>query len=266
MDDEVLVDDVDGVVTITLNRPERKNAIPARLWGELRELFQSLGYRSDVRVVVLTGAGGDFCSGADVGEFGGAGSANAPAEPQRHVVQSMRNIGDCCLALHDLPQPTIARVDGVAAGAGANLALACDLVVASDQARFCEIFAKRGLSVDFGGSWILPRLVGLHKAKELVFLTPMVPADEARSIGLVNKVVPVAELDAAVDEWARALASGPPVALGLSKVMLNQSFDKTLQQALVDEGRAQAINGATADTAEAARAWFDKRDPRFIGR
>lgn len=269
--DEILVAEVDGVVTITLNRPRRKNAVPARLWPELRDLFVETGYRPDVRAVVITGAGSDFCSGADVGEFaGGPDSADGPQGsadgPRRHAVQSMRAIGDCCRALYELPQPTIARVDGVAVGAGANLALMCDLVVASDRARFCEIFARRGLSVDFGGSWILPRLVGLHKAKELVLLAPMLDAADAERIGLINRVVPVDELDGAVADWAARLSAGPPVALGLSKVMLNESFDKTLSQALVDEARAQAVNGTTEDTREAAMAWFERRDPRFTGR
>ena len=125
----------------------------------------------------------------------------------------MRHVGDVCLALHHLPQPTIAKVNGIAVGAGLNLALGCDLIVASTEARFSEIFARRGLSVDFGGSWVLPRLIGMHRAKELVFLADIIDAAEAERLGLVNKVVAPGELDAAVADWAGRLADGPPIAL-----------------------------------------------------
>ena len=168
--------------------------------------------------------------------------------------------------MHRLPMPTIARVDGVAAGAGLNLALGCDLVVASDRSRFSEIFAKRALSLDFGGSWILPRLVGLHKAKELALLADIITADEAANIGLVNKVVPFDELDAAVDEWAQRLESGPPIALAATKELLNASFDRNLADALIAEGKSQALNFTTDDVREAGAAWLEKRDPEFEGR
>ena len=134
----------------------------------------------------------------------------------------MRHVGDVALALHRLPQPTIAKVRGVAVGAGCNLALGCDLVVAGETARFSEIFAKRGLSVDFGGSWVLPRRVGLHRAKELAFFADIIEANEAERIGLVNRVVPDGELDAFVDDWATRLAAGPPIALALTKRLLEQ--------------------------------------------
>jgi 2-(1,2-epoxy-1,2-dihydrophenyl)acetyl-CoA isomerase len=178
----------------------------------------------------------------------------------------MRHVGDVCAALHALPQPVIAKVVGVAAGAGLNLALGCDLIVASDDARFSEIFARRGLSVDFGGSWVLPRLVGLHKAKELVLFADIISARDAHDIGIVNRVVPAGEIDKFVDEWAARLAAGPPLALSMSKRLLDQSSSVSLAQALEAEALAQNVNFQSKDTAEAMIAFVQKREPRFEGR
>jgi enoyl-CoA hydratase/carnithine racemase len=248
-----------GVVTITLNRPEKKNAINAPMWDELLATFREIAASASDRVVVITGAGGAFCSGADLsgGQVGGG---------ERHGWYAMRAVSDVCLALHRLPQPVIAKVGGVAAGAGATMALGCDLIVASDEARFSLIFARRGLSVDFGGTWLLPRLVGLHRAKELALFADILSAKEVEAMGLVNRVVPAAQLDAFVDDWALRLAAGPPIALAQTKRLLNNSLDATMEQALEDEGWAQTVNFGTADTAEAVRAFIDKRDPRFTGR
>jgi 2-(1,2-epoxy-1,2-dihydrophenyl)acetyl-CoA isomerase len=178
----------------------------------------------------------------------------------------MRKVGSVAAALHRLPMPTIAKVRGVAVGAGCNMALGCDLVVASDNARFSEIFARRGLSIDFGGSWVLPRRVGLHRAKELAFFADIIDAAEAERIGLVNRVVPDIELDQFVDDWATRLAAGPPIALALTKQLLDRSTHVTMEDALEAEGMAQSLNITTADTAEAMRAFIEKREPRFEGR
>lgn len=246
----------DGIVTVTLNRPEKKNAANQAMWGELGTAFREIADRDDDRVVVITGAGGEFCSGADL--TGGGRS--------RHQLAAMRFVNEAALALHRLPQPTIAKVRGVAVGAGCNLALGCDLVVAGETARFSEIFARRGLSLDFGGSWLLPRRIGLHRAKELALFADIIDAAHAERIGLVNRVLPDAELDAFVDGWARRLAAGPPIALAMTKRLLDNSFDATFEQALDDEARAQTVNFSTADTAEAMMAFVEKRDPRFEGR
>ena len=248
-----------GIVTITMNRPAKKNAANAQMWNDLLDAFRDIAASATDRVVVLTGAGGDFCAGADLTE-GGTGA------PGQHQLASMRHVGDVALALHRLPMPTIAKVRGVAVGAGCNMALGCDLVVASDNARFSEIFARRGLSIDFGGSWVLPRLIGMHRARELAFLADIISASEAERIGLVNRVVPDAEIDEFVAAWATRLAAGPPIALSMTKRMLNNSLQVTLEQALDDEGVAQSLNFTTADTAEAMRAFVDKREPRFEGR
>jgi 2-(1,2-epoxy-1,2-dihydrophenyl)acetyl-CoA isomerase len=178
----------------------------------------------------------------------------------------MRHVGDVALSLHRLPIPTIAKVRGVAVGAGCNMALGCDLVVASENARFSEIFARRGLSIDFGGSWLLPRIVGMQRAKELALFADIINAAEAERLGLVNRVVADAELDEFVAAWAARLAAGPPIALAMTKRMLNNSFQVTLEQALDDEGVAQTVNIATTDTAEALNAFVEKREPRFEGR
>ena len=246
----------DGIVTITLDRPHRKNAINEVMWDELEDTFRDIGGRSDDRVVVITGAAGAFCSGADL----------SPGVAAPTNLTGMRHVADVCLALHNLPQPTIAKVNGVAVGAGLNMALGCDLIVASTEARFSEIFSRRGLSVDFGGSWLLPRLVGLHRAKELVLLAEIIDAAEAERLGLVNKVVAPEELDAAVADWAHRLAEGPPIALAQSKRLLDSGLSVSLGQALDDEGRAQTVNFGTADTTEAVTAFLEKRQPRFEGR
>ncbi len=248
----------DGIVTITLNRPEKKNAINGVMWDELLATFREIGASGTDRAVVITGAGGAFCSGADLTARGDG--------PQVHQLAAMRHVADVCLALARLPQPVIAKVRGVAVGAGCNMALGCDLVVASTTARFSEIFARRGLSVDFGGTWVLPRRVGLHRAKELAFFADIIDAAEAERIGLVNRVIDDAELDDFVDDWARRLAAGPPLAVAMTKRMLNNSMNVTLEEALDDEGAAQTVNFSTQDTAEAIRAFVEKRSPTFEGR
>jgi enoyl-CoA hydratase/carnithine racemase len=246
-----------GVTTLVLNRPEKKNAIDHLMFEELSQVLGEIGRSASERVLVLTGAGGNFSAGADLG---GSGA------PDQHHLAHMRFYGSVALALHQLPIPTIAAVRGVAVGAGLNLALGCDLIAASDTARLSEIFARRGLSLDLGGSWLLPRLVGLHRAKELALLAEMISAEQAERLGLVNRVVPDAELDALVADWAGRLAAGPPLALAMSKRLLNQSLATGLAEALDAEGMAQSVNTASEDTKEAMRAFFQKREPTFRGR
>lgn len=253
------VDRHDGIVTITLNRPHKKNAATVQLWTELLETFRDVSRRPEDRVVVITGAGGEFCAGADLWEGPSDG-------PPRHGLSSMRHITDVALALHRLPQPTIAKVRGVAVGAGCNLAFGCDLVVASSTARFSEIFSRRGLSLDFGGSWVLPRRVGLHIAKEIAFFGDILGAQDAKEYGLVNRVVADADLDEFVDGWTARLLASPPIALAQTKRLLNNSFAVTMEEALDDEGAAQTVNFGTRDTVEAISAFADKREPTFQGR
>jgi enoyl-CoA hydratase/carnithine racemase len=257
----IIVERDSGVVTVTLNRPERKNAANGAMWQELYATVQDVARRRDDRVLVVTGAGGAFCSGADIGDPKGiSGDSEDPP------LTRMRFLGSVMLALFDLPKPTIAKVRGIAAGAGLSLALCCDLTVVSSTARLSEIFTRRGLSVDGGSSWLLPRLVGLHRAKELAYFADTLSAEEAVSIGLVNRLVDDDEIDAFVDDWAKRLGSGPPIALSMTKKLLNDSAAVSMAQALEDEARCQTINFNTEDTREAMRAFAEKREARFVGR
>lgn len=246
----------EGIVTITLNRPAKKNAMNQLMWDELRAQLRAIAGNSDDRVVVITGSEGAFCSGADLSD----GTTDDAG------LRSMRNVGDVVMALHNLPQPTIAKVNGVAAGAGCNLALGCDLIVSGASGRFSEIFVKRGLSLDFGGSWLLPRLIGLHKAKELAFFADVISAEEAERFGIVNHVVPDNDLDKFVDEWAARLAAQPPLAIAMTKSMLNRSIGGSMHEALENETLSQTVNFKTEDTREAMIAFLKKTTPRFNGR
>jgi enoyl-CoA hydratase/carnithine racemase len=250
----LLTADRDGVRTLTLNRPERKNAINAQLWEELADALRAAARDTELRALVITGAGGAFCSGADIG-----------TPDDIHPRHKLRKLTDVALALHELAVPTVAKVTGVAVGAGWNLALGCDFVVATPESRFCQIFSKRGLSVDLGGSWLLPQLVGLQQAKRLVLLADMIDAEEARSLGLVTWVKGADEIDAFVTELAGRLAAGPPVALAQSKALLNDGANATLREALANEARAQPGNFATADSTEAYAAFAEKREAAFTG-
>lgn len=251
----LLTSDADGVRTLTLNRPHRRNAIDAELWEALREALAAAGGDRSVRALVLTGAGGAFCSGADI--------------PRRvssvHSLHRMRPLTEVTLLLHELPMPTVAKVTGAAVGAGWNLALGCDLVVATPQARFSQIFARRGLSPDSGGSWLLPRLVGLQQAKRLTLLAETIDAEEAKALGLVTWVSDTDEVDAFVDDLTARLVAGPPVALAQTKALLHEGTDRTLREALANEARAQAVNFAGADVREAYAAFAARREPLFTG-
>ncbi|NKQ51519.1 enoyl-CoA hydratase [Amycolatopsis sp. K13G38] len=251
----LLVGDQDGVRTLTLNRPHRKNAIDRDLWAALAEALAAADRDREVRALVLTGAGGDFSSGADIAGAGGV-----------HPEEKVRPLNDVAVLLHELRVPTVAKVTGVAVGAGWNLALGCDLVVAGPDARFSQIFAKRGLSLDCGGSWLLPKLAGLQQAKRLTLLADMITAEEARDLNLVTWVVPDAEIDGFVKDLGRRLAGGPPVALAQSKALLNEGACRGLREALASETRAQIINFAHADAPEAYAAFAEKRTPEFTGR
>ncbi len=254
----LLIDAADnGVVTVTMNRPKKKNAANGTMWDELRQTWDELSLDPDVRCVVMTGAGDAFCSGADLGGGG---------DRDLHHLQAMNMIHRTVQALYSIMVPVVAKVNGVAAGAGMNMALACDLIVASDQARFSEIFARRGLSVDFGGSWILPRLIGLHRAKELAFFADVISAEQAADFGIVNRVVPHDDLDHFVADWSDRLAAGPPLALAMTKRLLTLNATADFPSALEAEGMAQTVNFSTDDTREAVKAFLDKREPRFQGR
>lgn len=242
-----------AIATITLNRPHRKNAMTLDGWRALRAAFEELQRDDSVRAVILTGAGGDFCTGADMERRDGT-----------HPFDRMRDINATALAVAEFSKPLVAQVEGFAVGAGWNLALLCDVVVASHTAKFSQIFARRGLSVDFGGSWILPRLVGLHQAKRLVMFADIVTAEEAHGLGLVTELVEPDALEKRTAELAGRLAAAPPMAVSLSARMLEQGSSLTLREALENEARSQTVNHAT-DAPDAMRAFVEKRDPNFTG-
>ena len=245
-----------GVVHATLNRPDRKNALDSGTWRELGQLVDSLRESTDDRCLVLTGTGPDFCSGADMAERW------LPDPPLRGVEMVQRVIA----GLHDLPQPTIAKVRGAALGAGMCLAMACDLLVASDTARFSMKFAQWGLTPDCGGTWFLSRLVGVPKAKELALLGTTLSAADALALGIGNRVVPDDELDSAAGEWADALAAGPPTALYLTKRLIADNPALSLTQALDAEARAQSISVKSPDFKETMLALREKRAPSYGAR
>lgn len=251
----LLSEDRDGVRTLTLNRPRRKNAINPELWLALRDALDAAGRDRAVRALVITGAGGSFCSGADI---------SVPDDV--HPKYKLQRLTDVALALHELSIPTVAKVTGVAVGAGWNLALGCDLVVATPESTFSQIFSRRGLSIDLGGSWLLPKLVGLQQAKRLALLAETIDAAEAHALNLVTWVVAAAEIDAFVNDLTGRLAAGPPIALAQTKALLNEGADRTLRDALAGEARAQAVNFATADAAAAYAAFAQRREPSFTGR
>lgn len=270
--DTILVDRSDGLVTVTFNRPERKNAIAPDQWAVLDEIVSEVWRSPDDRALLLTGAGGNFSSGADLANAGGGakdsnGSDGSGGATQREsTLNEMRKVNEITLRLHRMAKPTIAAVDGVAVGVALGLALACDLVVASDRARFGAVFAKRGLTVDGGTSWTLPRLVGSRRAKQITFFGDMVPAGQALEWGLVNEVVPADELPAFAADWGRRLAAGPTTALSLTKRMLDASSTLTFEQALEEEARAAHIAYTTKDLIEGMTAFMERREPRFTGR
>ncbi|NLE82578.1 MAG: enoyl-CoA hydratase [Rhodococcus sp.] len=252
----LLAETKSGILTLTLNRPERRNAITPEIWIRLAEHLTAATGTDTVRAVVLTGSGETFCSGADIAAAADFDEFPDPAELIATVNNTLR-------LLQELPVPTIAKVRGVAAGAGWNLALACDLVVAASDARFCQIFSRRALSVDTGGSWLLPRIVGLQQAKRLTLLADMIDATEAHTLGLVTWISEPDRIDEFTHEIAARLAHGPSPALARTKDLINHGLDRTLDQALDCESRAQAANLQGPHVLEAFAAFTEKREPRY---
>jgi 2-(1,2-epoxy-1,2-dihydrophenyl)acetyl-CoA isomerase len=244
--------DDDGVATLTLNRPARKNGIHRAMVDEAIEALGTVASDHANRVLVVTGAGGAFCTGMDLAE------GMPPDE-----LTFMRRVGVLCRDLHELPIPTIAKVRGPAVGFGANLALCCDLVLAADDATLGEVFAARGVALDGGGSWSLPRLVGPQKAKEIAFFGQSLTGSQAATLGLVNKSVPADALDALVAEWASTLAAGPRRALSMIKTEINTALETSFSAAVEKEAVAQAQAARGSEVKEGVKAFFEKRKPDF---
>jgi enoyl-CoA hydratase/carnithine racemase len=259
--DHILVE-IDGPIgRVTLNRPDKLNAFVGDMRDRIGEVLETLGGDDGVRVVVITGAGRAFCAGADVRYMTDMVEGERFDEA-RALVEAGRRV---TLAITRMPKPVIAALNGPAAGGGANLALACDLRIASERASIGQTFNRIGLHPDWGGTWFLPRLVGPARAAELVFLADMVDAAEAERIGLVNRVVPHERLEAEVDEVARRLADKPSLPIRLSKEALRRSWGATLDEMLDFEVRAQEACFRSGDAIEGVRAFVEKRPPRFGG-
>ncbi|MEO5606732.1 MAG: enoyl-CoA hydratase family protein, partial [Polaromonas sp.] len=251
-----------GVATLTLNRPERKNPLTFESYAELRDLFRALNTATDVKAVVLTGAGGNFCSGGDVHEI--IGPLTHMSMPE--LLEFTRMTGDLIKAMRQCPQPIVAAIDGICAGAGAMLALAADLRLGTAQVKTAFLFTRVGLAgADMGACALLPRLIGQGRASELLFTGRAMSADEGLQWGFFNALHEPEALAGAAHNLAHELASGPTFAHGMTKTMLHQEWTMTLEQALEAEAQAQAICMQTQDFTRAYEAFAAKQKPVFQG-
>jgi 2-(1,2-epoxy-1,2-dihydrophenyl)acetyl-CoA isomerase len=277
MSDETLLTELDaaGVMTVTLNRPGAKNAFDTLMQRRMLELFRDLARRPDVRVVVLTGAGGAFCTGGDVKSLGAPDPEDPIAQqfaddPQwldvEYRTDRLRHFMQASLWLHRMGKPTIAMVRGAAAGAGLSLALACDFRIASRTAFFVTAFARIGMSGDFGGTYYLTKLVGPAKTKELYMLGDRIDAEEAQRLGILTRLVDDAALESTTAEFAARLAKGPPIALRYIKENVQAALDEPLERACDLEARNMIRSRLSQDAREAMAAFAEKREPRFLGR
>jgi len=249
------------IVTLILNRPKKLNAINEKMIEELSSAMTKISHDRNVRVLVITGAGRAFCSGADVGDMAKA-AAGATMEV-RHWTQMAHEV---ILGITDLEKPVIAKVNGIAVGIGCSLALSADMVIASKNAQFSLIFSQIGLIPDGGSLFHLPRLVGLTKAKELIFTARKVDAEEAERIGLINKAVPTDVLNNEVDTLTKKLAEGPTLAFGMAKKIMNKGLNMDLRAVLECEASGQALAGTTEDAKEGVMAFLEKRKAQFKGK
>ena len=260
MSDLVLTDIHDGVATVTLNNPAKLNAFAGDMRERLSGALDQVAADGSVRVLVITGAGRGFCAGGDIQFMVDLKARGAGYDGLHPLLEAGRAAIE---RLERLPYPVIAAVNGPAAGAGMNLALACDLRIASDRATFGETFARIGLHLDWGGSWTLPRLVGTGKAMELAWLADMIDAQEALRIGLVERVVPDERFRDEVRALAERLARAPQTSVRQAKRNLRAAFDRTLPESLEAEIASQRACWDSADSAEGIRAFAEKRTPRF---
>ncbi|WP_313024350.1 enoyl-CoA hydratase [Pseudomonas lopnurensis] len=279
MSEELLLEQLDdGVLTLTLNRPERLNALNPPLLRALREAMERATRNHEARVVVITGAGRAFCAGGDIAgkpEKTADAAGEAPTEPKPEKKRApdsvasridwLRGNMEAVRLLQQMEKPTIAMIRGATVSVGMALAAACDFRVVSETASFTTGFAKVGFSGDYGASYFLTRLLGTAKARELMFLSDMLDAQEAQRIGLVSQLVADAELEAQTQVLARRLADGPPVTYRFMKKNLNAAVDGSLEQILDMEATHMVLSSMTSDQREAVKAFMEKRKPQFTG-
>ena len=272
---ELIAERRDGVLYLTMNRPDKLNALNEGMLAGLLEELNRAAYDREVGAIVLTGAGRGFCAGGDIGrmrernEAGGAAASGGAAAGEQSVptrITALRRSEEVSALLHEMPKVTIGAINGPAAGAGLSIALACDLRIAADTARFGTAFARVGFSGDFGGTYFLTQLVGPAKARELYFTAEVLGADEALKLGMVNRVVPAAALSAEVSAFAARIAAGPTVAYSYMKAHLNLALKSDLRTILDRESYGQTLTGMTEDHKSAVKAFLEKREPKFSGR
>ena len=261
----IVIDKEDGIAIMTLNRPEKLNAVSPTMWFELSSAFDEIRSDDDIRVLILTGADPGFCAGADVEETLTLAVPGAEAPP-RTKQQLKEPMGVAGLRVAKLEKPTIAAVNGVAAGMGFSLALACDIRIASEKARFTNVFVRMGLIPDNGLTYFLPRLVGLAKALEFMYTGARIDAKEAERLGLVNKVVPHDELIKEAKDMAKKIAEAAPMAIELTKWATNKALTSDIEELIQLETFAQRICLETEDFQEGIRSFMEKRPPVFKGR
>lgn len=268
--DGIRYESTGGVATITIDAADAGNSLDASRRDGLTDLIEWASADHHVRVIVLTGAGGrHFCTGANLGGPQKPGPARPEGAPDRLVGDGARMIRRgwqrLVAAILDSEKPVVARVNGTAAGGGAHLVLACDLVVMADDAKLVEVFVRRGILPDAGGAYLLPRIVGPQITKELMFLADDVSAERCRDLGIANRVVPATELDASVDELTARLASAPTKALGLTKWLVNRSIESSRHTAFEEEAVAQELLMGSVDFQEGIAAFRERRSPEFHG-
>mgnify|MGYP002682700734 FL=1 len=259
---DTLYDVKDGIAIITLNRPEKLNSVTMAQLEELAQKANEFEQDDAVRAIIITGTGKGFSTGADLGGAGGRSDMTTGLG----MKLSAHAYGRICFALANCEKPIIAAVNGVAAGAGFNLALSCDIIIAAKSARFIQIFVRRGLIPDLGGTYFLPRLVGLAKAKELMFTGDPISAEEALKLGLINRIVDDADLMTEATAFAKRLANGATRSIGMIKHMLNRSLNTDLATQLEFESAYQGLAATTDDFKEGVYSFLEKRDPHFTGK
>ncbi len=251
-----------NIATIALNRPEKYNACNGQMLRELQSALQEARQDKSVRAVIFTGAGKAFCSGADLADLGEDFDLRNPFDIRRWMNDFFHPV---IVGIQEMEKPWIASVNGPAVGAGCQLALACDLVLIAEEAYLCEIFNKRGLVVDMGGTYFLPRLIGPHKAKEISFFGDKLSGKQCVEMGLANRAMPLSQLNSITAEWAKKLAQSATRAIGLTKLGINRGMQSSLNETLTYEAGAQALVANTEDVLEGVQAFLEKREPKFKG-